>query len=207
VRRLDAEVLRDAILATSGRLNHKPYGPAVPVMADVVGQFVIGVENLDAGRPGAVIDMKGEPYRRSIYVQARRSRPLSVLDPFDLPAMEPNCLARSTTTVAPQSLLLMNSEFLLEEAAAMADRVVREAGDELAAQLNRAWALAYGVPPTGEELSTALAFAREQEALFASLAAGEPADKKPDPPANPRRDALTSFCHALFSSNRFLYVD
>lgn len=65
VRRLEAEVLRDAVLAVSGELNTTAFGPPVPVMADRVGQFVIGKENLDAGRPGTVIPMNGEDLRRA----------------------------------------------------------------------------------------------------------------------------------------------
>jgi len=207
VRRLEAEVLRDAILSVSGRLNaSKQFGPPVPVMADEVGQFVIGIENLDAGRPGAVIDMKGEQFCRSIYVEARRSRPLSVMDPFDFPAMEPNCSLRSSTTVAPQSLLLMNSQFVLDEAAAMAERVTREMGDDLVAQVTRAWTLAYGVPPTADELSAAQAFTQAQETYFTSLQTETTADAN-QPPTNPRHDALTSLCHSMLSSNRFLYAD
>ena len=100
LRRVEAETLRDAILHLSDHLNHRQYGPPVPVMADRVGKFVIGKENLNAGRPGAVIPMKGEEYRRGVYVQVRRSRPLSVMEPFDLPRMEPNCKLRGTSTVA-----------------------------------------------------------------------------------------------------------
>ncbi|NJS15124.1 MAG: hypothetical protein HC788_11540 [Sphingopyxis sp.] len=57
-------------------------------MADIAGRWVIGMENLDAGRPGAVLSMNGQEFRRSVYVQVRRSRPLSVLSSakrFSLP--------------------------------------------------------------------------------------------------------------------------
>src|SRR5688572_27668163 len=66
--RLEAETLRDTLLAVSGKLNPKMSGPAVPVMADEVGQFVVGIENLNAGRPGAVIPLNGEEFRRSVYI-------------------------------------------------------------------------------------------------------------------------------------------
>ena len=72
--RMDAEAIRDTILQLSDKLNPKAFGPAVPVMADQVGRWVIGKENLNAGRPGDKIDMKGEEFRRSIYIQVRRSR-------------------------------------------------------------------------------------------------------------------------------------
>ena len=99
VRRMEAEVVRDAVLAVSGMLDYQMAGKPVPVMADRTGQWVIGKENLNAGRPGPVIEMEGQQYRRSLYVQVRRSRPLAVLEPFDLPELAPNCTKRPSSTV------------------------------------------------------------------------------------------------------------
>ncbi len=198
LRRVEAEVLRDSILAVSGKLNSKPFGPPVPVMADLVGQWVIGIENLNAGRPGAVIDMNGEEFRRSIYVQVRRSRPLAVLDTFDAPRMEPHCEARSTSTVAPQSLMLMNGPFPLEEANHFADRIVQEAGDVPAAQIELAWKLVYCRDPNPTEQADAIEFLTEQTGKLKNRA-----DKKTDP----AKLALASLCQVLFGSNEFLYVD
>ena len=118
VRRIEAETLRDAILQVSGKLNDRHGGEPVPVMADRVGQWVIGQENLNAGRPGPVIPMRGEEFRKSIFVQVRRSRPLTVLDSFDLPRMTPNCVQRNSATVPTQSLLLMNSQFIVSQSGA-----------------------------------------------------------------------------------------
>ena len=74
VRRLEAEAIRDSILAVSGKLTIKMFGPPVPVMEDEVGQFVVGIENKNGeNRPGAVIPLHGEEFRRSVYVQVRRS--------------------------------------------------------------------------------------------------------------------------------------
>ncbi len=204
IRRLEAEVLRDTALAVSGELNAKPFGPAVPVMADRVGQFVIGKENLNAGRPGAVIPMKGEEFRRSVYIQARRSRPLSVMAPFDLPRMEPNCTARSTSTVSPQSLMLMNSQFATTRVAEFAKRMQRDAGGDVSAQIKLAWQVAFATEPTNEELTEAVGFVQEQTKHFAANPAPESKDKTK---VSPQHEALASFCHALLSSNRFLYID
>ncbi len=122
VRRLEAETIRDWLLATCGRLTTKMYGPPVPVMPDEVGQVVVGVDTRDsAGRPsGKVVPLGVDEFRRSIYVQVRRSMPLGMLEPFDLPVMTPNCERRASSTVAPQSLLMMNSEFVVKQAEAMA---------------------------------------------------------------------------------------
>lgn len=204
VRRLEAEAIRDTTLAISGELNNRAFGPAVPVMADTVGQWVIGQENLNAGRPGDVIPMKGEDLRRSIYIESRRSRPLSVMDPFDLPRMEPNCTSRSSSTVSPQSLMLMNSEFVLTRAKQFAERVRQEAGEDVAAQIKFAWQLAFAATPHDDELAEAVSFVQEQTQHFA---ANPPPETKDKQNADPAGEALASFCHALLSSNRFLYID
>ncbi len=211
-QRVEAEALRDSILAVSGKLNDKNFGPPVPIMADKVGQWVLGIENLNAGRPGAVISLEGEEFRRSIYVQARRSRPLAVLDTFDWPIMTPNCVIRGSSTVAPQALTLMNSQFIVSFSEYFADRVREEAGDDLRAQVVRAWRLAFSRQPSEEEIGEALVFLGDQTALFETRAADEAekskADKKKQakPPA-PSHLALATFCQVLLSSNEFLYVD
>lgn len=198
LRRVEAEVLRDSLLAISGQLNSKPFGRPIPIMADRVGQWVIGIENLNAGRPGPVIDMKGEQFRRSIYVQVRRSRPLAVLDTFDAPRMEPHCDARSSSTVAPQALMLMNGTFTLEQANHFADRLLREAGEDRQAQITKAWQLVFGRNPEPAELKDATQFLTIQTQKLAKRA-----DKK----TTPTKLALASFCQVLFGSNEFLYVD
>ena len=189
VHRLEAESIRDSMLAVSGALNVKMFGPPVPVMPDEVGQIVVGKENLDGeGKVGAPIPLNGEEFRRSVYIQVRRSRLLSMLECFDVPVMEPNCEARSFSTVAPQALLLMNNTFVLAQAEQFARRVRREAGDDAAAQVAVAWRLAYARGPSADESKNASAFLAKMSG-----------DKKDA--------ALTRFCQALLSSNEFLYVD
>ena len=206
LRRLEAETLRDSVLAISGKLNSKRFGPPVPVMPDRVGQIVIGIENENAGRPGAKVDMKGEEFRRSVYVQVRRSRPLGMLDTFDAPRMSPNCEIRHSSTVAPQSLLMMNSEFVLEQSIIFAKRVTKEAGNDLKNQVTRAWELAFCQTPHDQQINQALVFINQQRKhLAASPQAKKVADS--DKSKTPELLALASFCQTLFSSNRFLYVD
>lgn len=202
--RLDAEVIRDSMLQVSDRLNPKRFGPPVPVMADRVGRWVIGKENLSAGRPGETIDMKGEQYRRSVYVQVRRSRPLSVLETFDLPPMSPNCDKRRPSTGAPQSLLMINSDLLIEYSRLMAQRLQRIAADDSMTRIKRAWRLIYSRSPEPDELSTATNFLAEQTAAFAAQpeyqAKGEKAAKR-----SAVEDATALLCQMLLSSNEFLY--
>ncbi|HTU26103.1 MAG TPA: PSD1 and planctomycete cytochrome C domain-containing protein [Pirellulales bacterium] len=108
--RLDAEALRDRMLATAGILDSQQFGPAVPVEADATGQVVV----------------KSDLPRRSIYLQVQRTKPVSFLTVFDAPVMETNCDRRLSSTVATQSLMMMNSQVVLSRAAAFAERLARE---------------------------------------------------------------------------------
>lgn len=206
LRRLEAEMIRDSMLAISGKLNSKPFGEPVPVMVDSFGQFVVGIENLSAGRPGALIDMQGEDFRRSVYVQVRRSRPLGLLDTFDAPRMDPNCDLRRTSTVAPQSLLLMNNDFLQDRSNDLARRIVAEAGSDRSDQIKLAWELAFCKSPSDDQIVQAMNFiGRETAVLADSPQAVSLAEK--DKSQTPTMLALSSFCQTLLSSNRFLYID
>ncbi len=205
LQRLDAEVLRDCILAISGQLNEKPFGPAVPVMADRVGRFVIGQENLNAGRPGAVIDMKGEQYRRSIYIQMRRSRPLAVLETFDQPPMAPNCVIRKPSTVSTQSLLMMNSDMLITFSRHFADHLER-VSTERSQQIDAAFQLVCSRPPDDAERAAALRFLEDQTNILLQQSAYQ-ADSKKRPARTAEQEALAVMCQTLLGSNEFLYVD
>jgi mono/diheme cytochrome c family protein len=205
VRRLNAESVRDAILAVNGTINQKLGGPAVPVMLDEDGQVVVGIENLNGeNRPGPIIPLNGEEYRRSVYVQVRRSRPLAVLDTFDLPTLDPNCTARNSSTVAPQSLLLMNSDFVLAAARQLAERLNVVAGADPQERIRLAWRLLMGRAPRENELLAAVAFVHDETARLKTAA-----DAITDPKQKPDPDqwAWIAFCQALLGSNEFLYVD
>jgi hypothetical protein len=156
-----------------------------------------------------------------VYVQVRRTKPLAVLDTFDWATAEPNCEMRNSSTVTPQSLLLMNNEFVLTQAAAFAERLKTEAGTDAAKRVALAWRLAYGAEPTAAEVARATQFLTEQESLFRAAPPPEPTApnakapskvkpaKKPKaaPPPSPADRALAVFCQAVLMSNRFLYVD
>ncbi|MCA9178075.1 MAG: PSD1 domain-containing protein [Planctomycetales bacterium] len=191
-RRLEAELVRDSMLAVAGELNREMFGEPVPVMEDEVGQIVIGKENLDGERkPTKAVELNGQEARRSVYVQVRRSRPLSVIESFDLAETTPHCTQRASSNVAPQALMLMNSDFVIRMAEQFGQRLKQQRPDGLAAQVRLGWQLAYAVEPNETQLSGAMAFLEKQRG-----SAGD----DPDLP-------LTSFCQALLSSSRFLYVD
>jgi mono/diheme cytochrome c family protein len=197
VRRLDAEAIRDAMLAINGKLTRRLFGPPVPVMHDDFGQVVLGVDTADsAGYKQKEVPLGDEEFRRSVYVQVRRSRPLAVLDTFDAPAMTPNCECRNESTVTPQALMLMNSRLIVTQAKYFAERLQREAPD-VRARVALGWRLSFGTEPKIGEVNDAMAFLSEQAAQFRSTQKGQDSDML----------ALASFCQALLSSNRFLYVD
>lgn len=119
--RLDAEVLRDRVLSVTGQLDPAQYGPPVPVKEDPDGQ--------------AVVD--GTSQRRSLYIQQRRSQPISMLQAFDAPVMTINCEKRPSSTVATQSLMLMNSPFALTQSLALAQRSLASPTSPLSAEVKQ----------------------------------------------------------------------
>ena len=200
VRRLETESIRDTILAISGMLNTQAAGAAVPVMADRSGQWVVGKENLNAGRPGPVIDMLGQQYRRSVYIEVRRSRPLAVLEPFDLPTLSPNCNRRASSTAAPQSLQILNSEFITQQSRHFADRLIR-LSDSTEDRIRAAWRLVYSKEITAEQFDEAIDFIGTSEKTLTA----DYQDKGIKDDA--ARDALALLCQALISSNQFIYIE
>lgn len=122
IRRLDAEALRDRMLVASGQLNRTMFGAPVTVEEDFVGQVIV----------------KDEQPRRSIYLQTLRTKAVSFLTTFDAPVMTVNCERRSSSTGAQQSLMLMNSDFVLKQAGVLAERIRRETPTSLATEATQA---------------------------------------------------------------------
>jgi len=207
VRRLDAETLRDSLLAASGRLNPQAGGPPVAVGRDPLGRVMEGKEEVNANGDVIKILPAGDAgLRRSIYMTSRRSLPLTVLDTFDAPTMLPNCEQRGCTTVAPQSLFMLNDSFVLGTSLELAARVRRELPGDLRGQIARVWRLLTARGPTDAEAVEALAHVAEQtESLRLFHAAHPPA--KDAPAADPQAEALASYCQVLMSSTLFLYVN
>jgi mono/diheme cytochrome c family protein len=212
VRRLEAETLRDSLLWVSGQLNAQLGGKPVPVTLSEEGQVVVGVDTRDsAGRPtGKSVDLNGQEKRRSIYVAARRSQPLEMFAAFDAPAMtEANCALRPNTTVSPQSLLLMNNLVMRQHAQDLAQRVERDSLASDSARIILAWRLALGRNPRPAELEQASALLEAQTKHYEANPVpleGASGSAAKTPAAAPLL-ALSTLCHALLSSNAFLYVD
>jgi hypothetical protein len=195
--RSEAEPLRDTLLAVAGRLDLTPFGPA-----DAVEEGPDGIVNVTGTERG---------WRRSIYVQQRRTQAVSLLETFDLPRMSPNCVVRPVSTVAPQALYLMNNRQIRDLAAAFAQRVAAEAGEDPSARIERAFWIAFSRPPSDEEreatLDTLTQLTAEWERKLASdVPAGDAAASDTVSSAAAGR-ALENVCHSLMNSAEFLYVD
>jgi hypothetical protein len=123
LRRLEAEALRDTILAIGGRLNPKMGGRGF--FPRLSGEVLAG-----QSRPGLDWDLSSaeEQSRRSLYAYVRRTMSVPMLDAFDYSNTTSPLSERPVTTVAPQALLLLNDEFMQEQAAALAERLERECG-------------------------------------------------------------------------------
>jgi len=124
--------------------------------------------------------------RRSIYISTRRTTVPTLLTVFDEPTMDTNWPKRNDSVIPQQALALMNSSFVLECSERFAQRVLRESADAFEARLGRAFELAYGRLPQKEEVQ-----------LFREFCSNHNGNEK----------SWAAICHALLSSNEFLYVD
>src|SRR6185436_9839216 len=136
--RIEAEILRDAILAVSGTLNLKMLGPAVkaPVAAEA-----IQARNMKDPYPKDVQDAPATR-RRSVYMFHKRVVQHPLMQAFDGPDAQASCGRRENTTVAPQALALLNDHFVRARALDLAKRLQAEGGTESEGQIQLAWRLA-----------------------------------------------------------------
>ncbi len=195
-RRLEAEAVRDSILAVSGQLNPERGGPSV---FPPLPQAVLAGQS----RPGLGWG-KSPPRqaaRRSIYVFSKRSLAVPELELLDTPDTTSSCEQRPLSTTAPQALTFLNGAFVQEQAAQWADRLCREAGAEPAEQVRRAFALALCRPPTTDELRLALEFLSRQQRQIEN-----DAHRSGQPISNARQKALAAFCAVLLNTNEFFYM-
>ena len=191
MRRLDADAIRDSVLKVSHRLDLKPFGPADEI------------EVMDDGE--VVVKDTRHGQRRSIFVQQRRSKPVTILESFDAPQLKPNCLQRTKSTVASQALQMMNSEMLRANSRYLAGRVIDEVGEDPAAQIERVYLTALSRAPSVEErASGASTLAKMRDAWRRELD-----ERTPMEPKRMKADwlALATFSHTVLNSAEFLYID
>ena len=177
-QRLEAETLRDSMLAVAGRLERTTGGPGV--FLDIPTDVAEGFEFFK-WFPSNEKDQR----RRTIYTFQRRSVMNQMVEVFDGANMSETCARRSTTTVAPQAFTLLNSEFTNNEAKHFAQRIIELAGPVPAQQIDKAFWLAVNRPPSATELQKA-------SVLFQKSKSDQ---------------ALTRLAVVLFNLNEFLYLD
>jgi len=176
-RRVEAEIIRDQILAVAGTLDRAMHGPGIHPYIDP-DLFQASTDRTWPGRPVG----DAGTWRRSLYVFSKRSIRYPMFEAFDQPDMVTSCARRNDSIVAPQALLLMNNAEVSLQAQKFAERLRAEAGASAEAQVERAFALALARPPTASEKERAVAFIKE----------------------NP--DGLVDFCQTVFNLNEFVYT-
>jgi hypothetical protein len=196
LRRLEAEPLRDTLLATSGQLDLTPLGEpdAVTVRAD----GLVTANRSDAG------------WRRTVYVQQRRKELPSILETFDLPQMNPNCVERPNSMVASQALHLLNNGMIRGLTLQFAQRIEAKAGDDRYKQVEQVYQDSLSRKPTAQETQLALEALSQLTAEWESRKAesSTQADKDKDKESpSPETQALANFCHVIMNSAEFLFVD
>jgi hypothetical protein len=176
-RRMEAEIVRDAVLAVAGTLDRTIGGPAVLPYIDP-SLFQGSSKRTWEGKP----DTDPSTWRRSLYVFNKRSIRYPLFESFDQPDMISSCARRNSSTTASQALLLMNNAMVRFQAEKFAERLRNEADSPPVAQVRRAFALALNRAPSAAELARAMALIR---------ASG---------------GSLVDFCQALFNLNEFVYL-
>lgn len=181
-KRLDAEALRDSLLAVSGMLDESPGGP--PGKVTVSHEGMVSIKPTPEGR-----------WRRSIYLQYRRTEIPTLMDSFDYPEMGPNCLTRSVSTVSPQALMLMNDGHVRLLAGEFAQRVDADiSGNHPHRQdalIRRIYQVALSRNPSSHELELGTHYLAQLQQKW----------------AGDSQAALQTYCHTILNTGAFLYVD
>lgn len=178
VHRLEAEAIRDSILAISGKLNPKMHGPSIhpPFEQKTVGA---------SAATGWSQSDDAEASRRSVYIFQKRAIPFPDLTLLGVPDSSVSCAKRAVSTTPVQSLLLLNGKFADSHAKLLAERLRREAGADRAAQVRFAFSLVLCRLPLDHEQRAAMEFLSDD-----------------DRPAN---DGLAALCLVLMNTNEFVY--
>lgn len=181
VRRLEAEEVRDGILAVSGRLDKTMFGHSI------FPHLTTSMEG--RGRPGTSGPLDGKG-RRSIYIGVRRNFLSPMFLAFDYPIPFNTMGRRSVSNVPAQALVLMNNPFVVEQSKLWAERVVAQNQSDQA-KIQEMYLTAFGRPAKPNEIATALEFLKSQAVNY-----GQPIDAR----------AWQDLCHVLFNVKEFLFV-
>jgi hypothetical protein len=154
-QRLEAEVIRDAVLAVSGSLNTEMGGPPIfpKLPASVLKSMSLGIWQQNEDGP--------KVWRRSVYVYRKRGLPFPFFEVFDMPDQNVTCGRRDVTTVPTQALTLLNNEFILEQARRFGARVRESAAHDRIAMVDMAYEIALSRLPGDEERKLGIEFLRK----------------------------------------------
>ena len=184
LRRLDADAIRDSILATSGQLDLRMYGRGVDVYH---------MKKTDGGGPRGPLDGNG---RRSVYLRIRRNAHNPFLEAFDAPKPSVTRGRRDVTNVPAQSLTMLNDSFVIEQASKWAKQLVKAKHDR-AERVRIMYELAFARHPTDEELQATLEYAAQLSNEHASIS----------DPSTRQQLVWRDVAHALFCLKEFIYVE
>jgi hypothetical protein len=208
-QRLDAEAIRDAVLSANGNLMEQLGGPSIKVPLEPEVYDTIFTEY----EPDNLWPVHPDPRqhtRRSLYLIRKRNVRLPLLVAFDAPDLMAVCGARQTSVHALQSLTLMNSEFMLQQSLALADRVFKDAGADERARISRLYELTLARGPRPDELRLTRNFLKAQaEVIRDRIARGESASKLKDLPQgidDATAAAWVDLCLVTMNLNEFVYV-
>jgi hypothetical protein len=193
--RLEAEVIRDSVLAVSGQLNSEMGGP--PFFPEVDDELMRRAPTW--WEPSAV----DQRHRRTIYMLQIRSLQNPLIKVFDGANMNKSCPVRGVTSVTPQVFALFNSKFLREQSQAMATSLQDVYGADVAGQVRQVYQSVMQRDPSELELKWCTAFLRRETVESdAEQQAGVPADRSQGPAGT-----LTDLCLVLLNSNEFLFLE
>jgi hypothetical protein len=192
LRRLESEVIRDSILATSGKLDRTMGGLPIPLENRPDGMVVVAEKGLPTPT---------SQYRRSLYVLARRNYQPTMLAVFDQPVLATNCTHRITSAVSLQSLTMLNDAFVLEQADQLAQRVASAAGPAPDKRIELAFRIALARRPTASEAESGAALIQRQTDRYQKQSSLQLA------PEQAAQKALANLCQMLLNTNEFLYVE
>jgi mono/diheme cytochrome c family protein len=184
-RRLDAEEIRDAVLQSAGTLNSKMGGR--PVVPQLQPEELYGMSQ-PTNNAWVVTAAREEHDRRSVYMISRRNFRMPLLEVFDRPEGVLSCSRRESSTTAPQSLTLLNGDFTLRQAQALADKALTATDD--ADVITGIFRRIYARAPSANEIQIAQEFLAKQTKLTTT-----------------RRGAVTELARGLLNTNEFLHVD
>ena len=206
--RLEAEIIRDAILKVSGCLNEEMYGPGVKPW---VHPDAIATGSMNKWPTGVVDGPK--TWRRSVYAYIRRSALIPMMEVFDGIDSTASCARRMVTTIPPQALSLLNGRFVNDQMRHFAELVRSKAGAEPESWIRGSYVRALGRRPQPSELIASLSFLEKQAGLYRDSTNDEALDSAGEERQDtyldlePEELALIDFCQVLINLNEFVYID